>query len=117
MTPEMYSTKITIKTRDKLREEFSKIQASIYTNEALFSMGFDGGFDACYKLMQEREKVLVEALEKYANGEGIQIIPEKRHLYLGCKSISSELWRQRSMSDYDDTLTAKEALSKIRGEM
>ena len=81
MTPEM----------QKIRNEL----ASDYANGDVFQrVDFNAGFDACYKLMQEREKVLVEALEYYADNKS---------------------WFNDTI-DKDAGNIAREALSKIRGE-
>lgn len=116
----MYSKEITIKSKEKLRQEFSEIQASIYTNEALFSMGFDGGFDACYKLMQEREKALVEALEFYADSNYWGHVSPEEATYSTIDKIDLGKGDFMLNEMVDDERVggrrAREALSKIRCE-
>jgi hypothetical protein len=68
----------------------------------------------CLNLTDEiaaKLEIYENALKEYANGTAIRVKPEKAHLYVEDFKHGSPEWLQRSMSDYDDTLLAKQALS------
>jgi len=68
-----------------------------------------------YTKIESKLSIAVEALQRYANGQALKVKPEKIHLYIDDICHGNPLWHQRSMSDYDDRLLAKEALEKLRG--
>lgn len=51
---------------------------------------------------------LREALQKYADGDGLRLKPEKEYLY--ADPADKVLWVQRSMSDWDNRIIARAAL-------
>lgn len=101
MTPEMQ--KIRDEFADKYESDFHKIKypqgltVADYCNSEIPAYCFSDGFDACYKLMQEREKVLLDA--------GMII-------YAHCLFETA----QRNEPVHMDVYQFGEALSKIKGE-
>lgn len=71
--------------------------------------------NAKIKELEAKLSIAVEALQRYANGQALKVKPEKIHLYIDDICHGNPLWHQRSMSDYDAKLLAKEALEKLRG--
>lgn len=63
--------------------------------------------------LEEQLTIATEALEEYSRGCAIRIKSEKWHLYDQDYATYSPQWYQRSMSDYDDRIVAREALNNI----
>lgn len=61
--------------------------------------------------IQKRLQIAVEALEKYASGQALQLRREKRDVW-----ADRARWHERSMSDWCDRMTAREALAAIEKE-
>lgn len=58
-------------------------------------------------------KLMKTALKKYAEGSALMVKPEKRHLYGPEVETGSQLWFERSMSDFCDKLLAADALELV----
>lgn len=63
--------------------------------------------------LKSKLAIATEALEEYSRGCAIRIKSEKWHLYDQDYATYSPQWYQRSMSDYDDRIVAREALNNI----
>jgi len=81
-------------------------------SEKDFLHGANAAIELCRAEAAAREAGLVAALRRYATGNAIMVKPEKAHLYAQKFPESSRQWRERSMSDKDDTLLAKIALAE-----
>ena len=63
--------------------------------------------------LEHKLRIAINALKKYSDGSALLIKPEKQHLYAKKLEMSSNKWRQRSMSDFDDRALAKQTLIDI----
>lgn len=76
--------------------------------EVLLSLKSIPDKDQFILILQEKLDIALEALERYAQGRALQLRVDKRDVW-----ADRAKWHERSMSDWCDKMTAREALEEI----